>query len=229
MAAGEGRRLRPVTERFAKPVLPIDGRPVISTLLREIESAGIREVTVVTGHLAHQVERLLGDGSAFGLELRYVRQPRPEGSADAVVRALEAGTEPPVLLTAADTVYTPGTVATFAEGFRRSGAAGAIAGRRGPTPTPGKPGLVIVEGRVTRVYDLDPALALTSGPLWALGQSLPPFLADLPGPPFELRVAYQRAIDAGFEVAGLEIGPTRDLTTPLDLILENVPYLRALR
>ena len=40
MAAGEGRRLRPLTERWPKPVLPIDGRPVIGTLLRELAAAG---------------------------------------------------------------------------------------------------------------------------------------------------------------------------------------------
>src|SRR5439155_1564581 len=56
MAAGEGRRLRPVTERWPKPTLPIDGHPVIATLLRELRSAGCERVTVVTGHLAEQVE-----------------------------------------------------------------------------------------------------------------------------------------------------------------------------
>ena len=40
MAAGEGRRLRPLTERWAKPVLPIDGRPVLESLLRELAAAG---------------------------------------------------------------------------------------------------------------------------------------------------------------------------------------------
>ena len=55
MAAGEGRRLRPVTERWPKPVLPIDGRPVLGTLLRELAAAGIERAVVVTGHLAEQV------------------------------------------------------------------------------------------------------------------------------------------------------------------------------
>ena len=74
MAAGEGRRLRPLTERYAKAVLPIDGRPVILGLLEELCSAGVGRVTVVTGHLADQVERLLGGAPA---ELRFVRQTAP--------------------------------------------------------------------------------------------------------------------------------------------------------
>src|ERR687885_521806 len=61
MAAGEGRRMRPISERWPKPVLPIDGRPVIGTLLRDLAAAGIERTTIVTGHLAERVERVLDD------------------------------------------------------------------------------------------------------------------------------------------------------------------------
>jgi NDP-sugar pyrophosphorylase family protein len=84
-------------------VLPIAGRPVIATLLRELASAGFDEVAVVTGHLAEQTETLLGDGAGFGLRIRYARQPEPLGSADAVRCAFEAGVRPPLLVLAADT------------------------------------------------------------------------------------------------------------------------------
>ena len=82
---------------------------------------------VVTGHLAEQVEELVGDGSGFGLDVRTVRQPGVLGSADAVRRALAAGAEPPCLVVAADTVFTAGDIGLFARAFARSGAAGAIA------------------------------------------------------------------------------------------------------
>src|ERR671935_3300594 len=88
MAAGEGRRMRPITERWAKSILPIDGRPVIATLLRGLAEAGIQRATVVTGHLAEQVEALVGDGAAFGLAVSFVRQPEPLGSADPGLPAL---------------------------------------------------------------------------------------------------------------------------------------------
>ncbi|HXY86093.1 MAG TPA: sugar phosphate nucleotidyltransferase, partial [Gaiellaceae bacterium] len=80
MAAGEGRRLRPITDRWPKPVLPIDGRPVLATLLRELARAELGPVWLVVGHLADQVEALAGDGSAFGVEIRAVQQPEPLGS-----------------------------------------------------------------------------------------------------------------------------------------------------
>jgi NDP-sugar pyrophosphorylase family protein len=225
MAAGEGRRLRPLTERWAKPVLPIDGRPVVGTLLRELASAGIERATIVTGHLAEQVEALVGDGGAWGLDVAFARQPTPDGSADAVRRALEAGAHLPALVTAADTVYTPGDLARFAETFAASGAAGGLAYRRGYEPTAAKPGVRVEDGRVRAVYDLDRANPFTSAPLWVLGEELAPYLEGLPGPPYELKDAYQPAIDAGLTIVGLEIGKTRDLTDPLDLVEENFPYL----
>jgi NDP-sugar pyrophosphorylase family protein len=228
MAAGEGRRLRPLTELYAKPVLPIDGRPVLALVLREIAAAGIERVTVVTGHLAAQVEALAGDGSAFGLDVRFARQPERHGSADAVGRALAAGAAPPFVVTAADTLYAAGDVGVFARAFAASGAVGAIAGRRSPAPGPGKPPIRFVGGRVARVIDDDPANELTSAPLWAVGPALAPRLLDLPGPPFELQTAFQRAIDAGDRVAGVVIGPTRDLTSPDDLLRENFAYLASL-
>jgi CTP:molybdopterin cytidylyltransferase MocA len=122
IAAGEGRRLRPLTERWPKPILPIDGKPVIVTLLRELEAAGIERVTVVVGHLGEQIRRLLD-----GLDVRFAEQPAVLGSADAVRRAFDAGAEAPFVVSAADTVYAPGDVGGFVDHWRRSGAPSALA------------------------------------------------------------------------------------------------------
>jgi len=81
MAAGEGTRLRPLTDRWPKPILPIDGRPVVVTLLHEL--AFCERIVVVTGHLADQVERLV---EALPDPIELVRQPPGLGSADAVLR-----------------------------------------------------------------------------------------------------------------------------------------------
>jgi NDP-sugar pyrophosphorylase family protein len=217
MAAGEGHRLRPLSERWPKPVLPIDGRPVVVTLLHEFRAAGFERVTVVTGHLAEQVEALL-DG--FPLDLRFVRQPEPDGSAGAVRRGLEGV---PCVVVAADTVFTPGEVGRFA-----ATPGHAIAARRDPPPhPPHRYALRIVEGRVERVLDPDPANPLSAAPLWRLGETFDPGLLErLGGPPYELTEVFQRLIDAGETVHGVEIGPTRDLTHPEDLVDENFSYLR---
>jgi molybdopterin-guanine dinucleotide biosynthesis protein A len=222
MAAGEGRRMRPVSERWPKPVLRIDGRPVIGTLLRALAEAGVERATVVTGYLAEQVEKLVGDGAAFGVTVSYAHQPEPLGSADAVLRA---AAEPPFVVTAADTLFAPGDLARFLA--ESAGADGAIAGRRDPPPSPPhRSPLRIVEGRVERVLDDDPENPIGGAPLWLVGPAVARFLDPLPGkPPYELAAAFQLAIDSGAEIRGVEIGPTRDLTSALDLVKENFPYL----
>jgi dTDP-glucose pyrophosphorylase len=224
IAAGEGRRLRPVSERWPKPILPIDGRPVIATLLRELRSAGCERVTVVTGHLAEKVERLLGDGSGFGLQLRYARQPQPDGSADAVSRGLAADAKPPLLVATADTVFRPGDVSGFASAFSSAGLSGAVAIRRDPPPGPQRAGVEVERGLVRGIV-APGETPFAHASLWGLGPELVPYLERLGGPPFELAEAYQRAIDDGLRVSAFEVGRTRDLTDALDLVQENFPYL----
>jgi NDP-sugar pyrophosphorylase family protein len=224
MAAGEGRRLRPLTDRWPKPILPIDGRPVVATLLREVAASGITRAYVVTGYLAEQIETLLGDGSGFGLDVHYVRQPRADGSADTLRRALAAGAEKPALVVAADTVFTRGDIARFMAAAE--GADAAIAVRREPLPSgPGRTRVRVVDGKVERVLDDDPANPFGGAPLWFIGPRIVPLLDGLRGPPYELAVALQRGIDSGLTIAGIEIGKTRDLTYPIDLVEENFPYL----
>ena len=173
---------------------------------------GYGSVTVVTGHLAEEVEGLLD-----GLDLQFVRQPSPDGSADAVRRALEAGAGLPALVTAADTVLGDGDLARVA----KTGSA-AIAYRRDPR----KARMAIESGLVTQVVADDPALPFASAPLWLLTDEID--LNGLSGPPFELSAAFQRAIDSGKPVAAVEIGPTRDLTEPADLArVRTFPILGA--
>jgi hypothetical protein len=107
MAAGDGTRLRPLTERWPKPILPIDGRPVIVMLLHEL--AFCERIVVVTGHLAEQVEELV---RPLPYPIELVRQSPGLGSADAVLRA---HARPPYLALAADTVFEPGAVERFAD------------------------------------------------------------------------------------------------------------------
>jgi glucose-1-phosphate thymidylyltransferase len=220
MAAGEGHRLRPLTERYAKAVLPIDGRPVVVGVVHELRLAGIERITVVTGHLAEQVETLL---ASFPAELRFVRQPRADGSADAVRRA---ALEPPYLVLGADTAFTPGDVGRFCAAAE--GHDGAVAVRRRPPPGPGRSAVRIEGGLVTCVLDPDPGNPLAGAPLWLFGERVNAHLDGLPGPPFENAAAVQRAIEEGARVAGIEIGPTRDLTDPFDLVEENFGYLKGL-
>lgn len=218
MAAGEGTRLRPLTERWPKPVLPIDGLPVVVTLVHELAAAGCGRITVVVGHLREHVEALL---EPLPYDLRFVVQPEPLGSADAVARA---DASPPYLVTAADTRYADGDIARFAAAARE--ADGAIAVRHQPGRLD-HTRVHVEAGRVVRVVAPDDRGALTGAPLWFLGAAVERHLRPLPGrPPYELGDVFQLAIDAGAAVSAIQIGATRDLTSPADLVRENFPYLR---
>jgi dTDP-glucose pyrophosphorylase len=221
MAAGEGRRLRPLTERWAKAVLPIDGRAVIATLLRELAAAGVERVFLVSGHLAGQVEALAGDGSAFGLEIVTTRQPEPVGSADAVRRALAAGAKPPLLACAADTVFPPGDVGRAARDWLASTTPGGLGVRASSDPD--KTRVTVAAGRLASLGEGDGPLA--AAPLWFLGEELVAALDAVPGPPYELAHVIREALAAGMEIRALALGATRDLTRPADVVMENFPYL----
>ena len=224
---GRERDSAPITEQWPKPVLPIDGRPVLAVLLRELAAAGLRRVWLVTGHLAEQVERLAGDGSAFGLELSFVRQPGVLGSADAVRAALDDGGD--------------------AAGARDGGGHGLPPRRRRPLRWPSsasqaQPGpwpfaRIRLRGRAARpsaadgariesLRDDDPENPWSAAPLWAVGPRCRERIC-LDDPPYELENAFQSAIDEGETVISVEIGKTRDLTYPVDLVEENFPYLRS--
>lgn len=219
MAAGEGRRLRPLTERWPKPLLPVDGRPVLAVLLRELAAAGFERATVVVGHLAARIESFLEEGSAFGLEVRYAHQPDPHGSADAVRRAVRVGATPPLLVTAADTVFRPGDLARMVSSWT-SGTAGALGVRW--SSDPGRTPVRAENGRLVALGDGE---GLTGAPLWILDEELAARLGELPGPPYELADAFRDALAAGETILAVELGPTRDLTRPEDIVTENFPYL----
>jgi NDP-sugar pyrophosphorylase family protein len=191
--------------------------------MHELRRAGCVRVWVVTGHLAEQVERLVGDGGVFGVEARFAHQPRVLGSADAVQRALDAGAGLPCLALAADTVFRPGDVELFRQAFADSPAAGAIAVRTDPPPGPGRHAVEVRGGRVAAIGPEAPG-GLSGAPLWGVGPAVAERLC-LDREPFELENAYLAALAAGETILGITIGKTRDLTDPLDLVEENFPYL----
>jgi CTP:molybdopterin cytidylyltransferase MocA len=190
MAAGEGSRLRPITEHWPKPVLPIDGKPVVVTLAHELAAAGCERIIVVTGHLAEQVEELL---APLPYPIEFVRQPPGQGSADAVLRAQG---RPPYLVVAADNVFAEGDLARFARESAAWDGAYALHGDERP-------------------------------PLWLVGERVHRFLDPLPGKaPYELQHVFANAVDDGAEVSAIQVGRTRDLTSPVDLVRQNFAYLR---
>jgi N-acetyl-alpha-D-muramate 1-phosphate uridylyltransferase len=75
LAAGRGERMRPLTDRTPKPLLPVAGRPLIVWHIERLAAAGFRDIVINHAHLGDQIEALLGDGDAWGVHIRYSEEP----------------------------------------------------------------------------------------------------------------------------------------------------------
>jgi len=84
MAGGKGNRMRPLTEELPKPMLPIGDRPLMEIIIGQLRDAGIKRVNVATHHKSEKITGHFGDGSKFGVELNYVNEDRPLGTAGAL-------------------------------------------------------------------------------------------------------------------------------------------------
>src|SRR5206468_631719 len=87
LCGGAGTRLRPITHTSAKQLVPVANKPILFYGLEAIAEAGIREVGIIVGDTAAEVQTAVGDGSRFGLEVTYLPQEAPLGLAHCVLIA----------------------------------------------------------------------------------------------------------------------------------------------
>ncbi|HLI79324.1 MAG TPA: NDP-sugar synthase [Candidatus Binataceae bacterium] len=80
LAAGLGERVRPLTEKIPKPMLPVGGHPLIHYPLAMLKRAGITQVAINVHHLAGQIQHGLRDGKSFGMEITYAPEPTLTGT-----------------------------------------------------------------------------------------------------------------------------------------------------
>lgn len=87
MAGGFGRRLMPLTENCPKPMLPVNGKPILEHLVCKLRAAGIQHVSISTHYLAKNIIDHFHDGRDFGLHIEYVGEDQPMGTAGALAKA----------------------------------------------------------------------------------------------------------------------------------------------
>jgi glucose-1-phosphate thymidylyltransferase len=90
LAGGSGTRLRPITHTRAKQLVPVANKPILFYGLEAIAEAGIKEVGVVVGDTAKEVQAAVGDGSQWGLEVTYITQDAPLGLAHCMLIARDS-------------------------------------------------------------------------------------------------------------------------------------------
>lgn len=133
MAGGEGARLRPLTLDLPKPLAPIANKPVMHHIVDLLRAHGITDILATIHYKGDSIESYFGDGSAFGVRMRYVREESPLGTAGAVGLAREILGNDAFLIISGDAL-TDIDLNSFIARHRGSGAVASIAVRQVSDP-----------------------------------------------------------------------------------------------
>lgn len=229
LAAGKGTRLYPVTYLIPKPLLPLANRPTMHYAFDRLKEIGITEICIVVGENEEQMKQALGDGSAYGVRLSYVRQNDPHGLAHAVGFAKEFVGDDSFVLYLGDAIYgQPLTMLT--DKF--------VAGKTAnvnlvmEVEDPRRYGVANVDGdRIVKLVEkpANPESNLAMAGLYVFGPELWTVLPDLKPSArgeYEITDAIQMLIDRGYEVlaAKIQTGQWFDSGT-IDSFLEVSAFL----
>ncbi len=228
LAAGRGTRLGALTERLPKPLLSVGGRPIIVHILDGLFRAGIRDVTIVTGYLAEMVEAELGNGAGSGMEIRYVRQEKLEGTARALCLAREPLGDATFFVGWGDILVRPENYRAIVRASRLADAA--IAVNEVGDPSLGAAVYLDEAMNVQRIVEKPgPGTSTTrwnNAGLAVLGPNIWPFIDALEPSErgeYELPQAVAALVASGARVVAVPIqGPWFDIGTP-----ENLEAARA--
>lgn len=235
LAAGKGTRMRPFSEHYPKPILPVGGKPLIAHQLETMAGLGVEHVVVVIGHLGHEVVRELGDGERFGLRITYVEQGETLGIAHAVYR-LEKYVDRPFFLFLGDIYFETENLSSMPERMMGVGGAdGVLAVMREPDAEKIRRNFVVLtdqSGRVHRVVE-KPRYARTDLKgcgIYLFDQSFFDAVRRTPRTAmrdeYEITDAIQIYIDDGYRVEAAEVVQADlNLSYPLDLLDLNLHWL----
>ncbi|MBM3973206.1 MAG: hypothetical protein FJ301_03805 [Planctomycetes bacterium] len=235
LAAGKGTRMRPFSEHWPKPVLPVLGKPLMAYQLEMMAAMGIRKVVVVIGHLGHEVVRVLGDGSRWGVSIQYVEQEEMLGIAHAVSR-LESHIDRPFFLFLGDIFFVTENLKHMLDRFRAGNLGGVLACKREPSLDAIKRNFVVhtdSAGVVNRVVEKPrfPRTDLKGCGIYLFNQSFFDAVRRTPRTAmrneYEITDSIQIFLDDGYKVEAAEVVKAdMNVSYPADLLDLNLLLLQ---
>jgi glucose-1-phosphate thymidylyltransferase len=154
LSGGAGTRLRPITHTSAKQLVPVANKPVLFYGLEALRAAGVIDVGIVVGDTQAEIEAAVGDGSALGIRVTYIRQDAPLGLAHAVLTAEEFLDGSPFVMYLGDNLLRDG-ITELVDRFRASSSDAMILLQR--VRDPESYGVAELEGgRVVRLVEKPP-------------------------------------------------------------------------
>lgn len=213
LAAGKGTRMKHLTADMPKPMLPVNGVPVLEHIVRSLVAAGIRDFCIITGYKAEIVEAHFGTGNRLGVNIQYARQLVQDGTGKAPELARAFVGSDNFMLLYGDILVAPDNFPRMIDTFQSSGAQGLITVRRGEDVSKGA--AVSFDGRffMTDLIEKPPPGTVTSpwynAGLYIFTPLLYRYTANLVKSPrneYELPEAMRAMIRDGHAIKGLELG-----------------------
>ena len=137
LAAGKGTRMRELTHELPKPMLKVQGKPILEHIVDGIVRAGVREIFIVTGYRAETVQGHFGTGERWGARIAFGHQAIQDGTGKAAEPAKEFIGESPFLLTYGDILVKPETYPQMIRRFQAGDFSGLVTVTRGQDVTQG--------------------------------------------------------------------------------------------
>jgi len=223
LAAGEGRRMQPLTSACPKVMLPVANRPIVEHLITELKKAGITELILVVGYHADSIRSYFGNGRRLGMTIEYITQQEQCGTGHAVKLAREK-VDSRFLLVNGDVILNAGDLKRLAERKTPALSLFEVADTDGL-------GVVETDGAgVVRIHEKTPSppTHLANAGAYLLTPDIFSVLDALPRSPrgeYELPDAIQTLIDRGTRVEYVRINWWLNFTHPWDLLTANEELL----
>lgn len=153
LAAGQGTRMRPLTDRRPKPLVPVAGRPIIEHIVAGLAGAGFEQIALVVGYKEEMMRAVLGDGRRLGAQLHYITQAQAAGTGAATLLAADFVGASPFFLGWGDIIVPRRSYRAMRELWEREAPEAILAVNRVEDPCEGAAVYVSEDGYVERIVE----------------------------------------------------------------------------